>query len=57
LTTGVLGGFTTFSAFALDAVALWERGAVVTTGAYLAASLVGSIGGLYLGLALMRSAT
>ena len=57
LTTGVLGGFTTFSAFALDAVALWERGTVFTAGAYLAASLVGSIGGLCLGLALMRSAT
>jgi len=57
LTAGVLGGFTTFSAFALDAVALWERGAVVTAGTYLAASLVGSIGGLCLGLALMRSAT
>src|SRR4029077_365288 len=30
LMTGVLGGFTTFSAFALDAVTLWERGPATT---------------------------
>jgi len=56
LTTGVLGGFTTFSAFALDAVSLWERGDVVTACCYVLASFLGSIGGLLIGLALMRAA-
>lgn len=56
LTTGVLGGFTTFSAFALDAVSLWERGDVVTACCYVLASFIGSIGGLFIGLALMRAA-
>ena len=55
LTTGVLGGFTTFSPFALDAVSLWERGDVVAAGSYAVASVVGSIGGLCLGLALVRT--
>ncbi len=54
LMTGVLGGFTTFSAFSLDAVALWERGAPGLAGAYAAASVVGSIAALIAGLALGR---
>src|SRR5688572_21856767 len=33
LTTGLLGGFTTFSAFALDVVGLWQRGETVTAAA------------------------
>jgi CrcB protein len=55
LTTGVLGGFTTFSAFSLDAVLLWERGAVVAASAYVAASVAISIVGLFAGLALVRA--
>jgi fluoride exporter len=55
LTTGILGGFTTFSAFSLDAILLWERGATLPAFAYVAGSVVLSIGGLLLGLALVRS--
>lgn len=50
LTTGILGGFTTFSAFSLDAVLLWQRGEIGLAAVYVAASLVGAIGGLVLGL-------
>ena len=55
LATGVLGGFTTFSAFSLDAVLLWERGAALAALGYVAASVVLSIAGLMLGLAVVRS--
>jgi CrcB protein len=55
LTTGILGGFTTFSAFSLDAVLLWERGAVATASAYVVASVAISIVGLFAGLALVRA--
>src|SRR3954468_10815931 len=55
LTTGILGGFTTFSAFSLDAVLLWERGAALPAFAYVTGSVVLSIGGLLLGLVLVRS--
>ncbi|HEX8167059.1 MAG TPA: fluoride efflux transporter CrcB [Beijerinckiaceae bacterium] len=55
LATGVLGGFTTFSAFSLDAVLLWERGAALLAVGYVAASVVLSVGGLVLGLAVVRS--
>jgi fluoride exporter len=55
LTTGVLGGFTTFSAFALDAVGLWQRGETLTATAYAAGSVVLSIAGLLGGMALMRT--
>lgn len=54
LMTGVLGGFTTFSAFSLDAVTLWQRGDVALAGAYVAASVVLSIAALAAGLALGR---
>ena len=57
LATGILGGFTTFSAFSLDAVALWERGDLGPAMAYVAASIVLSIGGLAAGLVLARSLT
>jgi len=56
LTTGILGGFTTFSAFALDAVVLWQRGATATAALYVFASVIFSIGGLLAGMALFRSA-
>jgi len=55
LTVGVLGGFTTFSTFSLDTVALYERGETGLAAAYVAASLVLSVGGLLAGLALARA--
>ena len=55
LTTGILGGFTTFSAFSLDAVLIWERGQIGLAAAYVAASVLLSIGGLVAGLALIRA--
>ncbi len=54
LTTGVLGGFTTFSTFSLDVALLWERGDITNMMIYLAASVALSIGGLFAGLAIMR---
>lgn len=52
---GVLGGFTTFSAFSLDAVYLWERGESGLALAYVAASLALSVGALIGGLAIARA--
>ncbi len=54
LATGLLGGFTTFSAFSLDALLLWERGAALQAAAYVAASVALSIGALAAGLAIVR---
>ena len=54
LTTGFLGGYTTFSAFSLDAVLLYQRGELGLAALYVALSVVLSIGGLMAGLALMR---
>ena len=54
LATGILGGFTTFSAFSLDALLLWERGAPAQAAGYVAGSVVLSIGALVLGLAAAR---
>jgi crcB protein len=54
LVTGFLGGFTTFSAFSLDFIALYERGAVVAATLYLAASVVFSIGAVIGGLHIGR---
>jgi CrcB protein len=55
LTTGILGGYTTFSAFSLDAALLYERGELGLAGLYVVASVVISILGLFAGLALARS--
>jgi fluoride exporter len=55
LATGILGGFTTFSAFSLDAVVLWQRGESALALAYVMGSVVLSIAGLLAGLAAMRS--
>ena len=52
--TGLLGGFTTFSAFSLEAVTLYERGALGQAALYVGASVILSIGGLMAGLALAR---
>jgi CrcB protein len=54
LTTGVLGGYTTFSSFSLDAVLLWERHEPAQAAAYVAASVALSILGLIAGLWLVR---
>lgn len=55
LLTGVLGGFTTFSAFSLEAVQLWQRGEVGMAGLYVAASLFLSIAGVIAGFAAVRA--
>ena len=52
--TGILGGFTTFSAFALDSFTLYERGQVALAGAYLAGSVILSIGALVAGVLTTR---
>ena len=52
LMTGALGGFTTFSAFSLDAVTLWTRGAQGLAVSYVAASVALSLAALALGLSL-----
>jgi CrcB protein len=57
LTTGVLGGYTTFSAFSLDAALLYERGEIALAALYVVASVLLSIGGLFAGLALVRHFT
>lgn len=57
MTTGFLGGFTTFSAFSLDTVTLWERGDHGLALAYAAASVLLSIGGLVLGWTAVRAIT
>lgn len=54
---GILGGFTTFSAFSLDVVTLIERGAAVDAGIYALASVVFSVVGLFAGLYLTRGLT
>ena len=57
LMTGVLGGYTTFSAFSLDFATLWERGAHSLAIAYVLASVVLSLAAVFLGLALVRMAS
>jgi len=54
LTTGILGGYTTFSAFSLDTILLYERGELGLAALYVIASVALSIGGLLAGLLLMR---
>ena len=54
LMTGILGGYTTFSAFSLDAVLLYERGELGVATFYVVGSVVLSILGLVAGLALVR---
>ncbi|WP_407495105.1 fluoride efflux transporter CrcB [Pseudooceanicola sp. MF1-13] len=54
LMTGLLGGFTTFSAFSLDAVTLWERGDTSAAAAYVAVSVILSLAALLAGLFIAR---
>ena len=55
LATGVLGGFTTFSAFSLEAALLWERGQVLSCIGFVLASVLLSIAAVFAGLTLVRS--
>lgn len=55
LITGFLGGFTTFSAFSLDAISLFERGEAVAGGVYIVASVGLSMAAVFAGLAIMRA--
>jgi CrcB protein len=55
LTTGVIGGFTTFSAFSLDTVLLYERGEVVLAALYVLASVGVSVAALVAGMSIMRT--
>jgi CrcB protein len=54
LTTGILGGFTTFSAFSLDAALLYERGAMLGAAVYVIASVGLAIAALFAGMAFVR---
>ncbi|ESR26544.1 fluoride efflux transporter CrcB [Lutibaculum baratangense] len=55
LATGLLGGFTTFSAFSLDALSLWERGAHGAALLYVGLSVALSLAAVVAGLSLVRS--
>lgn len=55
LLTGVLGGFTTFSAFSLDTLMLWERGQPGLALVYVILSVAASLLAVFAGLALGRS--
>lgn len=55
LATGVLGGFTTFSAFSLDVANLWQRGEAMLALGYVLASVLFSILAVFAGLWLVRS--
>ena len=54
LFVGLLGGFTTFSAFSADSIAMLERGDIGRALLYIVLSVVFSVGGFYCGLRLMR---
>lgn len=54
LMTGVLGGFTTFSAFSLDALTLWERGQPGLAFGYVAGSVVLSLAAIVAGMVATR---
>jgi CrcB protein len=56
LTTGILGGFTTFSAFSLDAALLVERHSYGLAAGYMVGSVAASLSALFFGLAVFRSA-
>lgn len=54
LTTGLLGGFTTFSAFSLDALTLYERGQIGLALGYVAASVILSLAAIAVGFFAVR---
>ncbi len=55
LTTGIMGGYTTFSTFSLDSALLIQRGAMVSAAGYIVGSAVLSILALFCGLWLVRA--
>ena len=55
LTTGLLGGFTTFSAFSLDSAVMWQRGDYALLAGYGVGSVLLSIGALFLGMGATRA--
>ncbi len=57
LAVGILGGFTTFSAFSLETFLMLERGETAVAAAYVAASVIGGVALLFAGLWLMRAGT
>ena len=57
ITTGILGGYTTFSTFSLETALLYERGEAGLAALYVAASVLLAIAGLFGGLYLVRSLT
>jgi len=57
MTTGILGGYTTFSTFSLDAALLYERKQLGLAAVYVIGSVVISIAGLFTGLAIVRNLT
>lgn len=54
LITGVLGGFTTFSAFSLEVGLLIERGQMAAAGGYVLASVIAAVGAMFVGMSLVR---
>ena len=57
LAVGVLGGFTTFSAFSLETFLMIERSQFGIAALYVGASVIGSVALLFVGLAAMRTAS
>lgn len=57
LGVGLLGGFTTFSAFSLETFNMIERGAPGMAAGYALASVVGSVAMLFVGLTIVRAAS
>jgi CrcB protein len=57
LMAGILGGFTTFSAFSLDAVSLWMRGQTMIAAAYVTGTVVLSVAALLAGMAAGKAMT
>lgn len=57
LTVGLLGAFTTFSTFSMDAVVLWERGAHMAAAGYVAGSVILAVGGLLAGMSIVKVLT
>jgi len=55
LTTGLLGGFTTFSAFSLDAALMWQRNDHASLALYVLASVLFSVAALFMGMATVRA--
>lgn len=55
IAVGVLGGFTTFSAFSLEVLLMIERGQMANALTYIAASVMGAVGMLWLGLLTVRA--